>query len=92
MTTTVHLPPDLSRFVDEKVQSGEFPNAEALVNEALREKATRDANYQEWAKRHIMQALADVHSDDATYASFDVVSSWVDSWGSENEQQKPVCK
>ena len=92
MTTTVHLPPELAQFVDEKVRSGEFPDVDALVNEALREKAQRDAAYQTWAEAHVREALDDVRAGTATYANLDVVSDWVESWGSESELPKPICR
>ena len=92
MTTTIHLPPDLARFVDEKLRSGDFPDADTLVNEALREKAQRDVAYQAWAEEHIAEALNDVRAGTAKYASLEVVSDWVQSWGSESEQPTPVCK
>lgn len=91
MTTTVKLSPELARFVDEKVKAGEYPNVETLVNEALREKAERDATYEPWAQAHIEQSLLDVQSGTAKYASLEVVSAWMKSWGMENELQKPVC-
>ena len=91
MTTTVKLTPALARFVDQKVEAGEYPDVETLLNEALREKAERDVTYQPWADVHIEQALLDVRSGTAKYANLKVVSAWMKSWGMENELQKPVC-
>ena len=91
MTTKVHLPPELARFVDEKVHSGEYPDVETLVNEALREKAERAATYEPWAHAHIEQALTEVRSGVAKYASFEIVNAWARSWGTGNELPKPTC-
>ena len=55
MTTTVHLSPELAQFVDQKVRSGEFPNIDAVVNEALREKAERDAACHSRVEVHVRQ-------------------------------------
>ncbi|MCA1600687.1 MAG: hypothetical protein LC776_03230, partial [Acidobacteria bacterium] len=71
MTTTVTLTPALARFVDRKVEAGEYPDVETLLNEALREKAERDATYEPWAEAHIEQALLDVRSRTAKYASIE---------------------
>jgi Arc/MetJ-type ribon-helix-helix transcriptional regulator len=91
MTTTVHLLPKLAHFVGNKIQSGEFPDIDTLVNEALQEKAERDSAYQKWAHEHISTALAETKDGTAKYADFEVVTDWVSGWGSEGEKPTPVC-
>jgi len=92
MSNTIHLLPELAQFLDEKIRSGEFADADELVNEALREKADRDHAYKTWAHAHIADALAEVRAGDAKYASLEMVTEWVTSWGTEDEQPKPLCK
>lgn len=91
MTTTVHLLPTLARFVGKKLQSGEFPDVDTLVNEALQEKAERDTVYQAWAQTHVSTARAEVENGTAKYVDLEVVADWVSSWGSESEEPRPVC-
>ncbi|MCI0542768.1 hypothetical protein L0Y69_03405 [bacterium] len=95
MTTAIvakiHLPPALAQFVYEKVESGEFSDPDALINEALYEKAERDEKYQEWAHEHIKQAFDEVKSGVAKYADFEIVHKWAKSWGTKHELPRPAC-
>lgn len=48
--------------------------------------------HESWQIKAIEKTLSKVEEDSAKFASHEQVSEWMNSWGTANEKNSPVCK
>jgi antitoxin ParD1/3/4 len=57
-TRSIWLPPEIERYIDDKVASGEFADAGDVVREALRLMMREEAEKLEWLRNAIAEGIA----------------------------------
>ncbi|HEY9180098.1 MAG TPA: type II toxin-antitoxin system ParD family antitoxin [Candidatus Baltobacteraceae bacterium] len=63
-TKNISLPPELEKYVDAKVASGEYAHASEVVRDAIRLLMQREAEKIEWLRNAIQEGIVAVERGD----------------------------
>ena len=78
MSSTIHLDPAASRYVEQKVAAGEAASADAFVSKLVEDKRAQDLAYDRWFRSKVMAGIADAEA--GNFASETEVSETLNRW------------
>lgn len=78
MSSTIHLDPAASRYVEQKVAAGEAASADAFVSKLVEDKRAQDLAYDRWFRSKVLAGIAD--ADAGAFASDNEVNESLRRW------------